>query len=74
MYTYLQINKLGELLSLVPAASASKSRVVWRGLLAGSLLLLERGCEVASLAERLTSLVTTACHAHAASRDPQLKR
>lgn len=69
-----QVKKLGELLSLVPTASVSKSRVVWRGLLAGLLLLLERGCDIATLAERLASLVTTACHTHASSRDPQHKR
>lgn len=74
MYAFLQISKLGELLSLVPVASASKSRVVWRGLLAGSLLLLDRGCDVTSLAEHLNSLVTVACCAHASSRDPQYKR
>ena len=72
--TFFQINKLGELLSLVPGGSVSKSRVVWRGLLTGSLLLLEKGCEVASLVERLSSLVTTACHAYSTSRDPQQKR
>lgn len=69
-----QINKLAELLSLVPTTSVSKSRVVWRGLLAASLLLLEKGCEVALLGERLSSLITAACHAHTASRDSQHKR
>ncbi|KAG0722311.1 Protein MMS22-like [Chionoecetes opilio] len=56
------ISKLGEQLSLVPTSSPSKCRVVWRGLLAAALLLVEKGCEVTQVAERLSPLVAAVCH------------
>ncbi|KAK8401117.1 hypothetical protein O3P69_002698 [Scylla paramamosain] len=68
------VNKLSELLSLVPTSSTSKSRMVWRGLLTGALLLVEKGCEVTPLAERLSPLVTAVCHQLTTSRDPQQRR
>ncbi|MPC22775.1 Protein MMS22-like [Portunus trituberculatus] len=68
------VNKLGELLSLVPTCSTSKSRMVWRGFLAGALLLVDKGCEVSPLAERLSPIVTAVCHHLTSSRDPQQRR
>ncbi|XP_069953800.1 protein MMS22-like isoform X2 [Cherax quadricarinatus] len=67
-------NKLAELLSLVPTCSVSKARIVWRGFLASTLLLLASGCDISPVVQKFNPIVEAACHEYITSRDAMHRR
>ncbi|KAK7063029.1 hypothetical protein SK128_027971 [Halocaridina rubra] len=67
-------NKLSELLALAPLSNLSKAKILYRSYLASLLLLMERGCDILHVAQKLTSVVSSACQEYLASKDAVQRR
>ncbi|ROT73627.1 hypothetical protein C7M84_007953 [Penaeus vannamei] len=67
-------NKLSELLSMVPASSLGKSKIVWRGFLATILLLLGAGCDISPVIGKLKPIIANVLHELGTTRDAMQRR
>lgn len=73
-FPFLQSNKLSELLSMVPASSLGKSKIVWRGFLATILLLLGAGCDISPVIGKLKPIIANVLHELGTTRDAMQRR